>query len=336
MKATARSLGRRLAGGTLALGAVGLIASFALPAETFTTLPSRLAALPWYAVLLLLLMQSASLALLVTQWTALLGSSDSDARVSWCAVLPRYLAGNFVEAVTPSAKLGGEAARLTLFARGFGVKTSTIGILAAVHAACMLAGLAVLLPLAVRLGAVGYLQQLGGPAPADSAVRWIPLLAVPPAAIALLRHAARRMRVASPAVAFGVAALAVVIWALYPVKVALAAEFLGVTVSFGVVVTATFGAYLVGLLPITPGGLGGYEAGMVAVFVSAGVSPADAAAVTVLARAVSFWWPLALSALAAVGLLGRTAGGSAVGNRFGTRAGDSRHAEIASASREVA
>jgi len=329
---------RRLAGGMIAIGAVGLIAFFALPGETFTTLPSRFVVLPWYAVPLLLLIQSASLALLVTQWTALLGSSVPESRVSWRAVLPRYLAGSFVEAVTPSAKLGGEATRLALFARRFGINASTIGTLAAVRAACMPAGLVVLLPLGVWLGATAFVPQLGGLPPADSAIRWGALFVVPPAAIALLGYAARRIRAAAPSLrtAAGVVALAVVIWALYPVKVALAAEFLGVTVSFGVVVAATFGAYLVGLFPITPGGLGGYEAAMVAVFVSAGVSPADATAITVLARAVSFWWPLALSVPAAVALLGRTAGGSAAGNRFGNRAGESCHAEINSASREVA
>jgi putative heme transporter len=55
---------------------------------------------------------------------------------------------------------------------------------------------------------------------------------------------------------------------------------------------------LLGMIPLTPGGLGFVEAGLTGLLVVAGVSAGDAAAATLAYRLVSYWLPLPVGALA--------------------------------------
>lgn len=57
---------------------------------------------------------------------------------------------------------------------------------------------------------------------------------------------------------------------------------------------------LLGLVPLTPGGLGFVEAGLTGTLTVAGIAPSDAIAVTLLYRLFSFWIPIPLGMLAGV------------------------------------
>jgi len=65
---------------------------------------------------------------------------------------------------------------------------------------------------------------------------------------------------------------------------------------------------VLGMIPITPGGLGFVEAGLTATLVLAGVSAGDAAIATLAYRLVSYWLPLP-AGLLAYGLYRRRYGG---------------------------
>lgn len=66
------------------------------------------------------------------------------------------------------------------------------------------------------------------------------------------------------------------------------------------VVLAYAAARLLALIPLTPGGLGFVEAGLVGTLALAGVSGGDAVTATLLYRIVAFWLPLPAGALAYV------------------------------------
>ena len=66
----------------------------------------------------------------------------------------------------------------------------------------------------------------------------------------------------------------------------------------GLVVLAYVAASLLGMIPITPGGLGFVEAGLSSTLVLAGVSPADAVLATLAYRLASYWLPLIVGAIA--------------------------------------
>jgi hypothetical protein len=64
------------------------------------------------------------------------------------------------------------------------------------------------------------------------------------------------------------------------------------------VLLAFASASLLGMIPLTPGGLGFVEAGLTGLLVLAGVSAGDAAVATLAYRLVSFWLPLPVGAVA--------------------------------------
>jgi len=90
------------------------------------------------------------------------------------------------------------------------------------------------------------------------------------------------------------------IWLLYPVKMyLLAVQFFPYahTVYIGAV---TFASYMVAMLPIFPGGLGGFEGTMSGLLLAMGFVASDAVVVTVLFRFVTFWFVMLFS----VGFIG--------------------------------
>src|SRR5262245_56924506 len=76
-------------------------------------------------------------------------------------------------------------------------------------------------------------------------------------------------------------------------------------------------AAVLGMIPITPGGLGFVEAGLTATLVLAGVSAGDAAIATLAYRLVSYWLPLP-AGLAAYALYRRRYGGKPLAKAPGT------------------
>jgi uncharacterized protein (TIRG00374 family) len=72
----------------------------------------------------------------------------------------------------------------------------------------------------------------------------------------------------------------------------------GATPQPSLVLLAYTGAAVLALIPVTPGGLGFVEAGLVGTLKLAGVAASDALAATLLYRIVSFWFPLPAAAVA--------------------------------------
>lgn len=66
------------------------------------------------------------------------------------------------------------------------------------------------------------------------------------------------------------------------------------------VLLAYVASVVLGMIPLTPGGLGFVEAGLAAMLLLAGVTAADAALATLAYRLVSYWLPLPVGALAAI------------------------------------
>jgi uncharacterized protein (TIRG00374 family) len=89
--------------------------------------------------------------------------------------------------------------------------------------------------------------------------------------------------------------LSYVIWLLYPVKMFIITMQFAPSISLFYVSAIAFVAYMVAMLPIFPGGLGGFEGTMTGLLLIAGFAINDAAVITVLFRFVTFWFVLLLS-----------------------------------------
>jgi len=83
--------------------------------------------------------------------------------------------------------------------------------------------------------------------------------------------------------------LAIIIWSVYPVKMYLLTIPFSSNVHFFSVVAIAFFSYMVALIPIFPGGLGGFEATMSGLLLAIGFINHDALIITILFRFVTFW-----------------------------------------------
>jgi len=83
--------------------------------------------------------------------------------------------------------------------------------------------------------------------------------------------------------------LSILVWGGYPIKLYLLAIQFVPEVNFIHLSAVVFSSYLVAMLPIFPGGLGGFEATMSALLVSVGFHLSDALIITVVFRFISFW-----------------------------------------------
>jgi hypothetical protein len=89
--------------------------------------------------------------------------------------------------------------------------------------------------------------------------------------------------------------VSLLVWALYPLKIYVVALMLGFNVEPLFVAIATYTTYLISMIPLLPGGLGTFEGSMAFMFTYAGFSFAEGLAIALLARLVTFWFPLILS-----------------------------------------
>jgi uncharacterized protein (TIRG00374 family) len=84
-------------------------------------------------------------------------------------------------------------------------------------------------------------------------------------------------------------------WLIYPLKVIILAAHFSPDIDILFLIGAVFVAYMVAMIPIFPGGLGGFEAAMAGILVVGGYTIGEALCITVIFRLVSFWYTILLS-----------------------------------------
>ena len=89
--------------------------------------------------------------------------------------------------------------------------------------------------------------------------------------------------------------LSFIIWLLYPIKIFMLSAQFAPDISIFYIGAIAFAAYMVAMLPIFPGGLGGFEGAMTGLLVLVGLMINDAAVITILFRFATFWFVLLLS-----------------------------------------
>jgi uncharacterized protein (TIRG00374 family) len=114
-------------------------------------------------------------------------------------------------------------------------------------------------------------------------------------AYAMLR-AARQCH--TPALLLRSSVLSLLAWSAEAFALFLILRWLGADVSLAFAVFVYAASILAGVITLLPGGLGGTEAVMIALLVWRGISPAIAAAATMLIRLTTLWFAVGLGALA--------------------------------------
>jgi len=254
---------------------------------------------PAQTVVLLLVLQVATQLLVNLQWWQV--ARHAKVPLSYGKMLYINCQGTIVDAITPGVKFGGEVTRA--------VRISQAGECSHTQAASVVA--------VQKLFSLGALFLVGAV--------YVPLLAagflcicvvfvVPKHMMALLQRKKSRFNWAAKLQAFLLEfllhvivmrkqpltcirffALAAIIWLIYPLKMyiltAQVAPCVGLIRAGGVAIVS----YMVAMIPVFPGGLGGFEGAMTGLLVYEGVYAPDAFAVAVLFRAVTFWFVVGVS-----------------------------------------
>jgi uncharacterized protein (TIRG00374 family) len=308
----------------LVLAAVGLYFVWPSLVEVFGSFGELTAIRPWWFVVMAMF----ELASFVCIW-ALIGISTSSSH--WLLIATSQLVGNSVASVVPGGPAAGGPLQYSFMVRGGEEPGRTAsGLLAAsLLTTTALFGLAALcVPLSFRLanidarleraswygaGAFVVLLLLGFVAfTTDRPLRTFGR------AVQWVQNHVRRHRAPSDGLPDRVieqrdrvrhalgsrwpwALVAVVSkWAFDYFALVAAIAATGARVDTVPVLLAYVAASVLGMIPITPGGLGFVEAGLAVTLVWAGLSGGDATLATLAYRLVSYWLPLAAGIVAAI------------------------------------
>lgn len=326
--------------GLLWIVGLGILGGFIFFAD-WTEVVEALSYVDGWILVALFGVQLLTLCLITYQWKYILDCSDID--LPYREIFAVNLAGTFVESVTPSSKLGGEAAKVYLFERLSSANYLDLSSAVAVHkfvsmvpflALCLtITGAAVLfldgripgtttvalILIAVAGGlSLGLLlvRKNGRITTRRTGRRSLPVSIsifdrlpgrierLGTRAITVLRETTRgAKRLTTPADRRHLYLVSLVIWGLYPLKVYVVAVMLGLDAGLLLATIGTILAYLVSITPLSPGGTGTFEGTLALVFLAGGSTFAEGLTVALVARLVTFWFPLALSVAATIWLL---------------------------------
>jgi uncharacterized membrane protein YbhN (UPF0104 family) len=273
--------------------ALGLAATASLPATI-----DALARFRWGLLPLVITAVALNWALRFAKWHFYLGCLD--VALPWRASLRVFLAG-FTMAISPG-KLG-EVLKAVLVRDLIGTPVSLIASVVMAERLTDVVGLVALGALgvtvlprgpyllgAIALGLVGLVVALRTPAVGRQARRLLPSRLVEPAR--LFVHSGRAL-LGARALAVAVA-LSVVSWFCECLALVLILDGLGVLLPIRATTFVYAFAQLAGAVSMLPGGLGVAEGSLTGLLVGLGVGLPEAAAATLLVRAVTLWLAVAL------------------------------------------
>ncbi|WP_409967613.1 lysylphosphatidylglycerol synthase transmembrane domain-containing protein [Bengtsoniella intestinalis] len=290
-------------------GLVAALLGWLILETDFKAFWQELRQLPLWLLPLLIVLQLLTQLLITYQWhqlTALvLGQSH------FLKLLHIFTRGSVVEAVTPGAKIGGEAVRLYLLKQDFHCSTSqALSIIAMQKSISMSVLLSICLVSLLHIGRhiaahmSTLMQLLSGALVITLVLAMMGLLFFARALSQWLTqfHGRVPQGLARQLTAYATAtaqlsrghwclqfAISTVVWLLFPIKMVILSATLGVHLSFFVLLSVTMVSYMMGLFPFTPGGIGTFEGTMLALLTLLGVGYTTGLTITLVFRFVTFW-----------------------------------------------
>ena len=270
-------------------------------------------------ILVLIAFQFITTILISLQWQFLFKFSKFD-KPDFSTILQVNFAATFIESITPSSKLGGESAKVYLFYNL--TKNNVSEIIAAVtiqKAATFIPFLIISLSV-LTYWPYGYSEFLTFSFSTSTIFYLISLII---SIYLLLKFSKKNSYIKNKILGFEksindiaktikdiltiprflyLVFFALVFWFLYPVKTYILSNHLNFDIGFLPITASTFLAYLIGTLPLTPGGLGSFEATLALILSQQGISFAEGLTIALLLRLITFWFPLILSALVSIKL----------------------------------
>ncbi len=299
------------------LGMVGviLLMIFAFR-EGWAEIVSAWGQVPFLWLLIILSLQVFTLLLGAYQWRHLL--ADREKSPTLREVFSINLVGSFVESVTPSVKLGGEGVKIFLLRQKTGRTYADLTGVLLVHKFVSLLPFLFILGLVLLAGVLNYsiptflYWSFLSPVVLLLVFSWLlfkkwnqDVSETRFEVFGKIRDFIWRMigsvRERREQVSFlRMFAISILIWSLYPVKVFFLSRLLNMEIDFLLVSTATFLAYLISMLPLSPGGIGTYEGTLAFILNLNGIPFVEGLGLVLLSRIITFWIPLIWSGFATI------------------------------------
>ena len=195
--------------------------------------------------------------------------------------------GAIMDSITPGVKIGGEIARVVQISRIANCSGKEAGIILALQKLFSLSTFFFVLIISLVI------------LPIQISIYWIGLLILisVSAAVIICAKTSRHLAVMKTETKMFLLALSFLIWMLYPVKLYILLVQIAYTATALHAGAVAFVSYMVAMIPIFPGGLGGFEGTMVGLLAALGFAISDAAVITILFRFFTFWFVMLVSFL---------------------------------------
>lgn len=282
----------------------------------------------WQQLLSLFLLQLLTLLLAVAIWCLLFSASGVNSSPS--EVFQIHLAGIFVDNVTPGAKFGGEGARLYWFKQHTGAAYGQLAMLMIIQKIITLLPLVLLCILGMKwlmtvnpghkyllmaklslglfvgiifliiliffLACKAHFKRSKITCPAGLAGRTSILPAKWRQRLEIFKRQARPVLKVLREDSFKkklwlAVTIALILWGLYAVKFLMIASIVQFEVGFWSLAKASLLAYLIGMLPVTPGGLGVFEVTLTSFLMLLGGTPQQIGAMLLFYRLLTYVLP---------------------------------------------
>ncbi|MCL2198500.1 MAG: flippase-like domain-containing protein [Defluviitaleaceae bacterium] len=249
--------------------------------------------IPLWLVALMLGLQIATQLLINLQWYVIARLSGT--KITFLNMFLANCQGNIIDSITPGVKFGGEVTRAVKISQTINCTGEQAAALVAVQKIFSLSAMLTIISFVIGMPFLALLLllffapiRIKQKPPRFSWMKRVRGFFIE------VKNQAGKIRKNKLALAM-VFLLSLFIWFLYPVKMYIlaiqfypAADFINISV-------VTFSSYIVAMIPIFPGGLGGFEGTMSGLLVAMGVVISDAAVITVFFRFVTFWFVMLFS-----------------------------------------
>lgn len=275
---------------------------------------------PLSIIIILILLQLTTQLLLGVQWNRITKAIINQS--SFKKILYILTTGSVVEAITPGAKVGGEVTRLYYLKKEFDTTTNDSANIIVIQksismsvlfSVCLLSF--IYLSQTISLGLSTLTQVLINILCVLLIIIFILFLFFSTKVSKLLEKSNKKfiIKVSNFVNSYANATkmiskkewiiqfiISIFVWVLFPIKMGILAHFVGIDVNFVVIVAITMTSYMIGTLPLTPGGIGTFEGTMIGLFSLVSVESAISTSVTIIFRVITFWFVMIISTIYAI------------------------------------
>ncbi len=304
----------------LALRVVGyliiiVLFTFIIESTDFKSIGKHLKKVEESTIVVLICLQIITQLLLAFQWNKI--TKRVIGKGSFLKILYIFTRGSVVEAITPGAKIGGEATRVYYLKKDFDCKTSeAVNIvliqkcisMSVLLAICVISFIYLCSLITIHLSII--VQVLVAVLCLILIFCMISLLFFSEKLIKLFslkdnkiiikingfiqnyNDATKKLDRKNWILQFTVSTL---VWLLFPVKMLIIAGSFRLDIPFLILLAITMTSYMVGMFPVTPGGLGTFEATMIALFSILDVNNGISVVITIIFRFITHWLVIIIS-----------------------------------------